>query len=242
MTAFGQVRRVLRRERREGRSCLSARRTGELPAAEMETKMQKVDLKKEFRHLYRPSATEVTAVDVPTMDFLMIDGEGDPNTAPAYGDAVEALYAVSYTLKFAVKKGAVAIDYQVMPLEGLWWADDMAKFAGTDRSAWKWTMMIMQPDIVVRDMVEKAIDDVRSKKEPPAALPRVRFERFTEGLAAQTMHVGPFADEGPAIQRVHDYIGAAGHHPAGKHHEIYLSDIRKADPANWQTVIRQPMR
>lgn len=203
--------------------------------------MERLDLKRDLAHLYNPSARHVTAVDVPAMNFLMLDGQGDPNTSQAYADALEALFAVSYTLKFAVKKGPLAIDYPVMPLEGLWWSDDMSDFTTGERSGWKWTMMIMQPQFITAEMVEDAVVTVRKKKDP-VALPCIRFERFEEGAAAQIMHVGPFSAEGPVIERVHEFIEQSGHERAGKHHEIYLTDIRKADPAKWKTVIRQPMR
>lgn len=201
--------------------------------------MDKLDLKRDLAHLYRPSAREVVDVRVPRMDFLMVDGAGDPNTAPAYAEAVEALFSLSYALKFAVKKGSLAIDYSVMPLEGLWWAEDMSTFTTGDRSAWLWTMMVMQPDFITPEMVEETAAAVRGKKAP-AALSRVRFSAFEEGDAAQVMHLGPFSEEGPTIERVHDFIEASGHRRSGKHHEIYLSDIRKADPSKWKTIIRQP--
>ncbi|SFL32260.1 GyrI-like domain-containing protein [Lysobacter sp. cf310] len=202
--------------------------------------MQKIDLKKELKHLYQPSAKAVVEVEVPTLRFLMIDGAGDPNTAPAYAAAVEALFSVSYTAKFMLKKGRQAIDYAVMPLEGLWWSDELASFAANERSKWRWTMMILQPDFVEDAVVDAAIAEVRRKKALPA-VDELRLERFSEGRCAQTLHIGPFSEEGPTIQRVHDYIGA---HSAltGKHHEIYLSDIRRGDPAKWKTVIRQPMK
>ncbi len=203
--------------------------------------MKKIDLKKELKHLYQPSAKAVVQVEVPTMHYLMIDGEGDPNTSAAYQAAVEALFALSYSIKFMIKKGPQAIDYGVMPLEGLWWADDMSKFSVDDKSSWKWTMMIMQPDFVTRQVVDTAMEEVRRKKGL-AALDQVRFEPLTEGLCAQTLHVGPFSEEGPTVRRVHEFIAGCGRKPAGKHHEIYLSDIRKTDPSRWKTVIRQPMR
>lgn len=201
--------------------------------------MQKIDFKKDLKHLYQPSAKAVMEVDVPPMNFLMVDGAGDPNTAQAYADAIEVLYNVSYTVKFMVKKGELAIDYGVMPLEGLWWADDMAAFTAADKANWKWTAMIMQPDFVTKAMIDSAIADVKKKKNP-TALPLVRFEVFAEGRSAQILHIGPFSTEGPTIQRLHQHIDAHGKR-VGKHHEIYLSDIRKADPAKWKTVIRQPM-
>lgn len=203
--------------------------------------MTKLDFKKEWRHLYAPSAQEVVEVDVPPMHFLMIDGQGDPNTSPAYTEALEALFALSYTIKFAVKKSAGGVDYGVMPLEGLWWADDLSVFTTADRTQWQWTMMIMQPDFVSASLVHDVTQDVARKKNP-AALPLVRFESFHEGRAAQILHRGPFSEEGPTIARVHAFIEAAGCQLTGKHHEIYLSDIRKAAPAQWKTIVRQPMR
>ena len=202
--------------------------------------MEKIDLKKELKHLYHASAKEVTVVDVPTMNFLKVDGEGDPNTLQAYAEAIEALFAVSYTVKFMVRKGEFAIDYGVMPLEGLWWADDMTRFSPDDKSNWKWTAMIMQPAFVNRDLIELALAEVKKKKKP-AALTRVRFVSWSEGKCAQIMHIGPFSEEGPTIEKLHRFIAAGNRKRIGKHHEIYLSDIRKADPKKWKTIIRQPM-
>jgi len=202
--------------------------------------MKKIDLKEDLKHLYQPSAKEVVVVDVPTMTYLMIDGEGDPNTSPEYAAAIEALFSISYAIKFMVKKGPLAIDYGVMPLEGLWWADDMLKFSTQDKSAWKWTMMIMQPSFITREIIDSAIADVKRKKNP-AALSKMRLESLAEGRCAQILHIGPFSEEGPTIEKVHRFIDSRGKR-TGKHHEIYLSDIRKADPAKWKTVIRQPMQ
>ena len=201
--------------------------------------MEKVDLKRELKHLYQPSAKAVVQVEVPTFNFLMVDGEGDPNTSQEYAQAVEALFSVSYTAKFMVKKGAKTLDYVVMPLEGLWWADDMSAFLSNDKSKWKWTMMIMQPSFVEKEVVDAAIAEVRRKKNPPG-LSKLRFESFTEGRCAQILHIGPFSEEGPTIQRVHEFIDAQTGR-TGKHHEIYLSDIRRADPKKWKTIIRHPM-
>ncbi len=201
--------------------------------------MPKVDLKKDLKHLYQPSAKEVVAVDVPLLRFLMLDGRGDPNTSPEYGRAVEALFSVSYAAKFVVKK-TQGVDYAVMPLEGLWWADDMAAFVAGDRAQWQWTMMIMQPDFVADDVIEAAKSAVEKKKGIPAA-GQLRLETFAEGACAQILHIGPFSDEGPTIERLHTFIDARTGR-RGKHHEIYLSDIRRAAPATWKTVIRQPMK
>ena len=175
------------------------------------------------------------------MNYLMLDGEGDPNTSKAYQAGVEALFSLSYAIKFMIKKGAMAIDYGVMPLEGLWWVDDMSKFSIDDKSNWKWTMMIMQPDFVTRAMIDIALEEVRRKKKL-TSLDEVRFASLTEGTCAQIMHIGPFTAEGPTIERLHKFIADSGHERIGHHHEIYLSDIRKAAPDKWKTIIRQPIR
>jgi len=200
--------------------------------------MLKIDHKREFRQLYQPSAKAVVEVDVPPLRFLMIDGAGDPNTSAHYAAAVEALFSVSYAAKFLVKKSARQVDYAVMPLEGLWWSSDLSAFERGARALWRWTMMIMQPDLADDGVIEAALAQVRAKKALPA-LAALRLGTFAEGRCAQTLHVGPFTEEGPTIARVHDFIGQRGA-LAGKHHEIYLSDIRRADPARWKTVIRQP--
>ena len=202
--------------------------------------MKKIDFKKDLKRLYQPDAKEVAQIDVPAMNFLMVDGQGDPNTSPSYQQAVEALFSVAYAIKFKVKK-TLAIDYGVLPLEGLWWADDLAFFTAGDKAKWKWTMMIMQPGFVNAAMVRDTIAEVKKKKDLPA-LALLRFEKFAEGKSAQILHVGPFSAEGPTIAKVHAFIASIGGKLSGKHHEIYLSDIRKADPAKWKTVIRQPLR
>jgi hypothetical protein len=202
--------------------------------------MEKIDYKKGLKHLYKSSAKKIEIVDVPKMNFLMVDGEGDPNTSQAYQDAVEVLYALSYALKFMIKKSEIAIDYGVLPLEGLWWSDDMASFTVDNKDNWKWTYMIMQPELVTKKMVQEAIEQVKAKKNP-TSLPLVRFESFTEGKAAQILHIGPFSEEGPTVEKVHSFIEESGGQRIGKHHEIYLSDIRRAAPEKWKTIIRQPM-
>ena len=200
--------------------------------------MKKIDYKKELKEFYGPKAGRVVTVDIPAMNFLMVDGQGDPDTGEQFGPAVEALYALSYAVKFMVKKGEQQLDYGVMPLEGLWWADDMSAFSVEDKSSWKWTAMIMQPPPVTAGLVAAATEQVRKKKNP-ASLPLVRFESFAEGRAVQTLHVGSFEHEGPAIEALHRHIEENGGRIAGKHHEIYLSDIRRAAPEKWKTVIRQ---
>lgn len=200
--------------------------------------MSKIDFKKELKHLYRPSAKKEVDVDVPEMHFLMIDGLGEPGSE-SFGEAIEALYSVSYTLKFMIKKGETAIDYGVLPLEGLWWADDMADFVANNKANWKWTLMIMQPSYITEALVGEAIVQVRTKKKL-VAVDKLRYEAFTEGPCAQTMHIGPFSEEGSTVERVHRFIESNGRQLAGKHHEIYLSDFRRARPENLKTIIRQP--
>lgn len=202
--------------------------------------MAKLDAKKELKQLYQASARDIVRVDVPTLNYLMIDGQGDPNSSPEYARAVEALFSVAYTAKFMLKRGPGALDYAVMPLEGLWWAADMSAFIAGKRSDWKWTMMIMQPAFVSAETISTAISQVRQKKSPPA-IDKLRLESFAEGLCAQILHIGPFTEEGPTIQRLHEFVGSPTR-LTGKHHEIYLTDIRRADPKNWKTIIRQPMR
>jgi len=175
------------------------------------------------------------------MSFVMIDGHGDPNTSQDYEDAIEDLYALSYTLKFALKKEQ-GLQYRVGPLEGLWWAEDMDAFDLERKGDWNWTMMIAQPDAVTLDRFELAREESRRKKQLPA-IARARLERFEEGACAQVLHVGPFSAEAPAILELHAFIHERGHSFDGKlqkHHEIYLSDPRRSTPEKWKTIIRQP--
>ncbi len=177
---------------------------------------------------------------MPPLKYLMIDGKGDPNISQAYAEAVAALFSVSYTAKFAVNNGALKTDCAVMPLEGLWWADDWSAFVAGDKANWNWTMMILQPPFVPDQIIEDAIADVRKKKNLPA-LHKLRLEEFSEGRCAQILHIGPHSAEGPTIAKLHEYIDAHSS-LTGKHHEIYLTDIRRANPMKWKTIMRQPMK
>ncbi len=203
--------------------------------------MTKTDFKKELRHLYLPPAKEFTVVDVPQMQFLMVDGHGDPNTAQEYQDAIEALYAVAYRVKFTSKK-EFARDYVVPPLEGLWWAEEIEAFTTSrDKSAWDWTMMIMQPEWITSAMVASAIAHVGRAKNLPA-LPKLRLEAYHEGLSVQILHIGSYDDEGPTLHRMHhQFIPENSFRPVRKHHEIYLSDARRIAPEKLRTVLRQPV-
>ncbi|MDY0036607.1 MAG: GyrI-like domain-containing protein [Zoogloea oleivorans] len=202
--------------------------------------MKRVDYKKELSRLYKPSAKRVEIVEVPRLNYLVIDGEGDPNRSQSFQDAVDALFPLSYALKFMVQRGETGMDYGVMPLEGLWWADDMSPFSVENKDGWKWTLMMMQPELVTVEMFWSVLAQVKAKKNPPS-LPLVRFEGFEEGKVAQTLHIGPFSEEGPTVEKVHAFIEESGSRRKGKHHEIYLSDIRRAAPERWKTVIRQPI-
>ena len=203
--------------------------------------MAKLDFKQQFKQFYSPSAKQCAIVDLPAMNFLMLDGAGDPNHAPAFQTAVETLYAVAYTLKFMLKKGADGIDYGVMPLEGLWWSEEMATFSVERKSDWLWTLLIMQPDFITAAQVEAAKVEAAKKKDLPA-LSQLRFEAYHEGLSAQIMHLGPFAAEGPTIATLHTFISNQGYQLRGKHHEIYLNDLRRTAPEKLKTVIRQPIK
>ncbi|MBI9043596.1 MAG: GyrI-like domain-containing protein [Anaerolineaceae bacterium] len=202
--------------------------------------MEKIDYKKQLKNLYGPSTKKPVIVDVPEMNFLMIDGHGDPNTSIEFKQAVSSLYPLAYGLKFAVKKRK-EIDFGVLPLEGLWWAEEMADFSVDDKSNWDWTLMIMQPEFVTAELVEEITAEVARKKNPEA-LAKIRFETYHEGSSVQLMHIGPFADEGPNIARMHAFAEEEGYHLAGKHHEIYLKDFTKTAPERMKTILRQPIK
>lgn len=200
--------------------------------------MKKVDYKKKLKHLYGPSSKKIVIVEVPPMNYFMVDGEGGP-AAESYQQAIEALYGLSFTVKFDVKKGA-GPDYTVMPLEGLWWAKDITAFSADRKDEWLWKMMIMQPDYVTAKHVNAATKQLREKKNP-LALDKIRFESYHEGLSVQILHIGPYDDEGPTIAQMHKFIDENGYQLHMKHHEIYLSDPRRSKPEKLKTVLRQPI-
>ena len=201
--------------------------------------MAKRDFKKELKHLYGPSKKEFSVVDAPPMNFLMIDGYGDPNGNPAFQEGMDALYGMAYTIKFALKPQG--IEYVVPPSEGLWWMEDMSEFSLETKDRWQWTLMIMQPDEVTQEIVAAAQGELARKKDPPA-LSKLRYERYHEGLSVQIMYLGAYADEGPTIARMHEFIRENGYDFNGKHHEIYLGDPRRTAPEKLRTVIRQPVK
>ena len=200
---------------------------------------EKFDLKKTWKDLYNPSKKEPVIVDIPAFNFLKVDGHGDPNTSQEFKDVVSSLYPLAYALKFAVKKRQ-GIDYAVMPLEGLWWCEDMKNFSTDDKSNWDWTLMILQPEWVTSDLVNEIRQEVKQKKKPPK-IDQIRFEEYHEGMVVCLMHIGPFAEEGPNIQRMHNYAKNLGYKNTGKHHEIYLNDFTKTAPERLKTILRQPV-
>ncbi len=202
--------------------------------------MDKIDLRKQYKKLYSPTSKDFSFIEIPALQYLMIDGHGDPAVAQDYIDAVQTLYSLSYTLKFHLKK-TQGIDYTVMGLEGLWWMPDMREFSLERRADWDWTMMILQPDFITPGLIEEAkhLAAVKGKVPHPS---RARLETLVEGTCVQVMYFGPYADEAPVIARMHTWIRENAYTPTGKHHEIYLSDPRKVTPEKNKTILRQPIR
>jgi hypothetical protein len=203
-----------------------------------------LDLRKELKHLYAPSAKQPTIVEVPAFNFLMIDGAIEPGqapgTSPAFQEATQALYGAAYTLKFAVKQRKEdPVDYPVMALEGLWWVED-GHFDIRKPDNWKYRLMILQPDIITPALFADALDQLRRKK-PAAANERLRLERFEEGLCVQILHIGPYADEPATLDRMHAYAQECGYTLHNSHHEIYLGNPLRADPAKLKTILRHPI-
>jgi len=206
-----------------------------------ETALEKYDVKKAHRALYAPPKDEFTVVEVPALHYLTVDGHGDPNTAPEYVHAVEALYGVAYAVKFAAKK-ALGQDSVVGPLEGLWRAKDPSVFLTRRKEEWDWTMMISQPDWVTEEMVQDAVASTAKKKDNPA-LAKLRLRTLEEGKCVQILHLGPYDDETPTLDRLHrEYLPGHGLTFNGDHHEIYLSDPRRTTPEKLKTVLRQPVK
>ena len=200
--------------------------------------MANIDLKKVYRDHYTAKA-QPSLVEVPARPFLMIDGRGDPNTSQAYRNAVLALYPLAYGIRKELKD-RTGDAYTVMPLEGLWWVDDMAQFDADDKSDWQWTAMICQPDLVTEKLLADIAPIVVEKKKLESGH-LVRLAEYEEGHAAQILHLGPYSEEAPTIERLHEFIADEGHELRGRHHEIYLSDPRKVEPAKVKTIIRQPV-
>jgi hypothetical protein len=202
--------------------------------------MDKLDLLKQKKDLYSASLNIVKFLTIPPANYLMISGEGDPNISQFYKDSLQALYSLAYSLKFTVKKGNPSIDFKVMPLEGLWWIDNMNLFSVKEKGDWKWTMMILQPDFIHNDLVKEICEQVIQKKGL-LLTKKVRFEHYIEGDCAQLLHLGPYSAEGENIEKLHATISEHGFYRKGKHHEIYLNTPLKTAPEKLKTIIRQPI-
>ncbi len=202
--------------------------------------MRKIDLKKDWKALYTASSRKPSMIDVPKIKYLMIDGAGEPNDNPEFQSAIEALYSLAYTMKFTLKMGPAQIDYPVMALDGLWWAESGFSLS-VPRSEWKWTLMIAQPDVITGATVREARKKVKVKK-PLARVDDVRLESWREGKAVQMMHIGPYSEEPGTIAKMHQFAAENGYQPAGKHHEIYFSDPRRTKPEKLRTLLRQPVK
>ena len=207
----------------------------------MTNTIKKLDLKKEYKDLFNADHKSPVIITAPKLNYLTLRGKGDPNTSSEYQQSIDTLFSVSYKLKFAIKKGQKAIDYGVLPLEGLWWVENMADFDMKDKSNWLWQTMILQPDFVSQEEVDDAIEQVKKKKALPQ-LEQLNFEQIEEGLCVQILHIGPYEDEGPTIERLHTFMKDNGYTFNGHHHEIYLSDPRRSAPEKLKTIIRQPVR
>lgn len=203
--------------------------------------VQKIDFKKSLDG-YQAKRGEFRLLEIPETNYLMVDGQGDPNSDPQFAAALEAMYPVAYKLKFASKLERDR-DYVVPPLEALWFAQDMDVFTTVrDKSKWEWTVMLMVPPWLGVDDVDAAIDVVRAKSAPDR-LADVRFETLNEGLCVQTLHFGSFDDEGPVLEQLHtEFIPGERLELAGQHHEVYFSDFRKTEPEKLRTLLRQPVR
>ncbi len=211
--------------------------------------MKTLDLKKQYKTLYQPSARKVELIQVPCLQFAMIDGAiekgSEPGRSPSFAEATQALYSISYTLKFMLKKRKTnAFDYPVMALEGLWWVED-GFFDITIKDNWFYTLMILQPEVISKEIFDEGLEQVRKKKGDSPSLSKLRLMEFEEGWCMQTMHIGPYATEPATVEQMHlfalengvrDCVGLGG-----RHHEIYLGDPRKADPSKLKTVLRHPI-
>jgi hypothetical protein len=198
------------------------------------------DFRKQVGALYTAPRDPVV-VRVPVLKYLMITGRGDPAKGKEFGEAVQALYTLAYTLKFSGKPGSRQREMPVLPMEALWWmAGRKGWSTNAPRSAWRWQAMLAMPGFVTEAMLAKVRKDALAKKPMPS-LRKVHLKAWKEGRCAQVLHVGPYAAEGPTIKRLHEFIREQGHRLAGRHHEIYLSDPGRTSPKNLKTILRQPM-
>ena len=212
--------------------------------------MKILDLKKQYKYLYQPSAKKIETVQVPNLQFAMIDGAiekgSEPGKSLTFAEATQAMYSMAYTLKFMLKKRKTnAIDYPVMALEGLWGIKDV-NIDVAKKDNWSFTLMILQPDVITKDIFAEGLEQVRKKKGDSPILSKLRLSHFEEGVCVQMMHIGPYATEPATIEIMRAFAAENGYRdnvgPNGLHHEIYLGDPRKADPAKLKTVVRHPLK
>ncbi|HOX37330.1 MAG TPA: GyrI-like domain-containing protein [Candidatus Brocadiia bacterium] len=204
--------------------------------------MEKVDFKKTFKHLYAPSVKAPALVDVPPLNFLTIDGAGDPNDSQAFQDAFACLFGLAYTIKFMKKpKPEGAFDFVVPPPEGVFWTEEDGSIRIKDKAAWKWTLMIMQPDFVTKELVSEAKIQLTEKKDPPG-LATLRYERDPGGKAVTMTHLGPYCEEGRTIEKMRALAESEGYVLCGKHREIYMNDPRRVKPEKIKAVLRHPVK
>ena len=202
--------------------------------------MPQVDFKEQLKRLYQPSPGEFSLIDVPEMNFLMVDGRGDPQASSEYQEATEALYAVAFQLKSTVGKRDPELYSLVPPLEGLWWAEDVEAFTTDYRDAWLWTAMIVLPDDVSQELFQECVQAAKQKKDL-SGLAKMRLERYHEGLSVQILYIGPYTDLGAMVEKLHTFAMEKGYRLRGKHHEIYLNDPLRTAPEKLKTIIRQPV-
>ncbi|MCB2201032.1 GyrI-like domain-containing protein [bacterium] len=200
---------------------------------------EKLNLYKHFRQDYT-AKQDPAILRVTPSQYLMIDGHGAPGN-DQFSEKMGALYGMAYTIKFGCKERGQ--DFVVCKLEGLWWIDGVEgyDFVGKSADDWSWRILIRMPDFVTQEDRQTAIETLhKKKKEGP--FEDVRFEHFDEGEVVQILHVGPYAEETPTIMRMHAYAEEQGYKLDGLHHEIYLGDPRKTDPAKLKTILRHPVK
>lgn len=207
--------------------------------------MERLDLKKQYAAMYRSSARQVQVLELPSLNFLMVDGAIEPGhgpgTSPLFHENVQALYGTAYTLKFMLKQRVVdALDYSVMALEGLWWVED-GHFDIQVKDNWHYCLMILQPEVVTAELLAEALEKLRKKKGEQPALARLRLDRFCEGLAMQMLHVGPYETEPETVKKMDAFAAQHGYQKCGLHHEIYLGDPLRAQPEKLKTILRHPV-
>lgn len=207
-----------------------------------------IDFMKQDKALYLPK-TEPEIIHIPKMKFIMVDGKGQPEGGPPehnteFQNAFSALYGIAYSIKMSYKKGDEPAGYQnfkVAPPEGLWWMEDGKAFDMKRPEEWRWTLMLRMPEFVTPEVVAGYAEQLNQKKKT-SIYSNVRLEEYEEGDVVQLMHIGPYDQEGPNIEKMLDYAKEKGYQLRGKHHELYYGDPRRTAPERLKTVLRQPVQ